>query len=262
MRTRKNIKDRRYSQNTLINKTVVRRLVEQSGIKAGDTVYDIGTGTGAISRALLEKGARAIGIEKDRKLYEKCRQRLINEDRFELYLDDFLLMDFSPPGKYKVFSNIPFIHTADIINKLLHRRNPPEDCYLVLQKEAAERYTGIPGETLQSLLLKPVFWTDIVYHFNRTDFFPVPSVDIVLAQFQKRQCRLVPEEYYPLYREFITYCREDWNTTVKRALLRVFTWTQFRQLSRVLNIDFRVSPVELTFTQYLALFQFYLSCRR
>ena len=90
----------------------------------------------------------------------------------------------------------------------------------------------------------------------------MPSVDIVLAQFQKRQCRLVPEEQYPLYREFITFCREGRTATVKKALMRIFSWTQFRQLSRMLDIDFKENPAELSFNKYLAIFQFYLSCRR
>ena len=253
-----------YSQNQIINRQVLKRLIDQSGITAGDTVYDIGCGTGAISRVLLDKGARVIGVEKDAELYRKCRAKFITEGRFELYLDDFLepgSISFPPKKAYKVFSNIPFIHTAGIIEKLLYTDNPPEDCYLVLEKRAAERYTGIGSETLQSLLLKPLFWVDIVWHFNAGDFFPVPGVDIVLVQFEKRQCRLVVAKDYPVYREFATYFRDRADKPVKRVLREFFTWTQFRRLSKLVNIDYRGSPAELSFTQYLAIFQFYIRSR-
>jgi len=83
-----------YSQNRIVNRQILKRLVDQSGINAGDTVYDIGCGTGTISRVLLDKGARVIGVENDTELYRKCRAKFITEDRFELYIIDFLQMDF------------------------------------------------------------------------------------------------------------------------------------------------------------------------
>jgi len=253
-----------YSQNQIVNRQILERLVEQSGIQAGDIVYDIGCGTGVISRVLLGKGARVIAVEKDAELYRKCRAKFIMEDRFELYLDDFLLpgsLVFPLKEPYKVFSNIPFIHTARIIDKLLYCDNPPEDCYLVLEKRAAERYTGMSGETLQSLLLKPLFWADIVWHFNAGDFFPVPGVDIVLVQFEKRQCRLVSSKDYPAYKEFVTFFRDRADKPVKKVLKEIFTWAQFRRLSKLVNIDYDSSPAELTFPQYMAIFQFYIRSR-
>lgn len=247
-----------YSSNRTVNKKAIRALIKQSGIQPGDLVYDIGAGAGAISLALLEMGAQVIGIEKDKELYLKCKEKLMAEDGFELYIDDFLKMEFRPEEEYKVFSNIPFMHTAEIINKLLFGVNPPEDCYLVIQKEAAELYTGIGGESMKSLLVKPLYWVDIIYHFNQKDFFPVPSVDIVMIQFEKRRCRLVREAQYGLYREFIGYCRKDNGFTVKKMLSGLFTWTQIKHLTRRLNIDHRAKPSDLSFLQYLGLFQFYL----
>ncbi|UCH42854.1 MAG: rRNA adenine N(6)-methyltransferase family protein [Dehalococcoidales bacterium] len=248
----------KHSQNEIVNKHLIQRLVNQSSITEGDLVYDIGTGSGAISKALLDKGARVVAFEKDKSLYLKCRQKLINQDRFEIYLMDFLIWQFPQHQKYKVFSNIPFFRTADIVNKLLLNKEPPEDCYLIVQKEAAEKYTGIPDETLASLLIKPLFWIDIIYRFQRNDFHPAPSVDVVLLQIEKRKCQLVPDKHYGLYKDFIVFCREGSNRTVKKSLKELFTCHQLKQLSDSLDIDYRVSPADLNFTQYLCLFQFYL----
>jgi len=247
-----------HSQNEVVNKKLIQRLVNQSSITTCDLVYDIGVGSGIISRALLKKGARVIAIEKDQQLYRECKQAFINQDRFELYLDDFLIWKFPPEQKYKVFSNIPFFHTADIVNKLLFSNNPPEDCYLIIQKEAAEKYAGIPGDTLVSLLIKPLFWVDIIYLFNRKDFYPMPSVDIALLQVEKRMCQPVSDQYYGLYKDLIIFCREGADQTIKKSLKRLFTYSQLKQLSRLLGIDYRSSPTDLSFMQYLGIFQFYL----
>ncbi len=259
MGNRKNKHTNHYSQNELINKETIRDLVEQSSIKKGDLVYDIGAGCGNITEALLAKGTRVVAIEKDVRLYLKCRQRFLDRETAAIHHTDFLQWEFSPGHRYKVFSNIPFIQTSDIIKKLVFNENPPEDCYLIVQKEAAEKYTGIPKETLVSLLIKPRFWVDIVYHFKRKDFYPVPSVDIVLMQLEKRMCRLVPDDYYGMYRDFIVFCREGSNSSIKEALLNIFPQEQLKQIAARLDIDLRERPLELDFRQYLALFQYYLS---
>jgi len=248
----------KHSQNEIVNKYLIQRLVNQSSITKGDLAYDIGAGSGAISKALLDKGARVIALENDKRLYLKCQHKFINQDRFEIYLMDFLIWQFPRHQKYKVFSNIPFFRTADIVNKLLLNKEPPEDCYLIVQKEAAEKYAGIPEDTLASLLIKPLFWIDIIYRFQRNDFHPAPSVDVVLLQIEKRKCRLVPDRHYGLYKDFIVFCHEGSNRTVKKSLKELFTYHQLKQLSDSLNIDYRASPTDLTFTQYLSLFHFYL----
>jgi 23S rRNA (adenine-N6)-dimethyltransferase len=256
---RKHKHSNRYSQNELINKETIRDLVQQSSIKKGDLVYDIGAGSGNITEALLAKGARVIAIENDERLYLKCRQRFLDRETAAIHHADFLQWEFSPGHRYKVFSNIPFIQTADIIKKLAFNDNPPDDCYLMMQKEAAEKYTGVPKETLVSLLIKPRFWVDIIYRFKRRDFYPVPSVDIVLMQLEKRMCRLVPDEYYGMYRDFIVFCREGANRTIKSALLNIFSREQLKQIAARLGIDLRQRPLDVNFQQYLGIFQCYLS---
>ncbi len=247
-----------YSKNELINRQVIRSLIDQSSITGGDLVYDIGAGSGNITHALSEKGARVIGIEKDKATCRKCRQRFLNRENVSIHRADFLQWELPADCKYKVFANIPFIRTAAIVNRLVFNKSPPEDCYLIIQKEAAEKYAGISIDTLASLLIKPVFWVDIIYHFERDDFYPVPSVDIVLIQFERRKCRLVPEKDYNLYRDFVTFCREGRSGRIMKTLKNVFTGPRLKQISAVLQIDSRTSPNELNFVQYLCLFQYYL----
>lgn len=248
----------KYSQNEIINKSLIQKLVERSGIEKGDVVYDIGTGTGNITGALLSQGANVVAIEKDEGLYLKLKKRFSTEKGVKLFHADFLDMELPPVGTYKIFANIPFFHTAAIIKKLLFNKAPPADCYLAVQKEAAEKYAGIPTETLVSLLIKPRFWVDILYHFRPRDFFPVPSVDIVLVQFERRRFPLVPESQYELYRDFVISCRKRTDRTVKRIMKGYFTFAQIRHIFRLLHIGYRCHPVELDIRQYLGLFQFYL----
>jgi 23S rRNA (adenine-N6)-dimethyltransferase len=255
---KKNSVHAHYSQNEIINKSLIQKLVDQSGIGRGDLVYDIGAGTGNITATLLKKGAEVVAVEKDVRLFQKLERRFAADDKVRLLQGDFLDMQLPTVGNYKIFANIPFFHTAEIIKKLLFNKAPPADCYLVAQKEAAEKYAGIPVDTLVSLLIKPLFWVDILYHFRRKDFFPPPAVDIVLVQFERRICPLISGSHYGLYRDFVIKCRERTGRTVKQILKDYLGYSQIKQVFRLLRIDYRARPAELDFRQYLGLFQFYL----
>lgn len=246
-----------YSQNEIVNKQFIQKLVNESGIHEGDVVYDIGAGTGNITAALLECGAWVLAVEKDDRRCSKLERRFAPESRVKVVRADFLDIALPSVGLYKVFANIPFFHTADIIKKLLFNKAPPKDCYLIVQREAAEKYVGIPADTLASLLIKPIFWVDILYYFRRNDFFPIPSVDIVLVQFERRRRPLVYEEQYSLFRDFIMNCRERTDRPVKQVLKEYFSYSQIKHVFRLLRIDFYARPTELSFRQYLGLFQLY-----
>lgn len=246
-----------FSQNELVSKRIIEKLVDQSSITRDDLVYDIGSGPGVISEVVLNKGARVTAFEKDVQYFSRYRDRLIDNDRFELYIIDFLEWEFPPGQEYKVFSNIPFFNTSEIVNKLLLGENVPQDCYLIVQKEAVEKYTGTFGDTSVSPLLKPRFWIEIIHHFHRKDFQPVPSVDVVLLQAEKRMSQLIPDRFFSLYKDFIVFCREGKSHTVKQSLGRLLTYPQPKQLSRILSMDIKVDPTHLNFMQYLGMFQFF-----
>lgn len=255
------IRDRKYrteySQNRLLSRKLIGTLLEKSSITKGDLVYDIGAGCGIISEELVKRQARVIAIEQDNELFNRLKQKLGDSPLATLQHGDFLAEPLPSRARYKVFSNIPFVATADIVRKLLLSQNPPDDCYLVMQREAARKYAGTRNETLFSLLLKPWFEFRIRHIFRRTDFFPVPSVEIVLLQAERRKQALVEAGHAQLYRDFVTYAFSQGKPTLKNALTGTFTYSQFIRLSRDLGFPPESGPTDLSFQQWLGLFDFF-----
>jgi len=62
-------------QNFLIDRNLVERCVERSGVEHGDLVLEVGPGTGTLTGALLERGARVVAVELDRGLAGLLRER-------------------------------------------------------------------------------------------------------------------------------------------------------------------------------------------
>ncbi len=172
------------SQNFLTSYRLIERLIKKAGLTARDTVVEIGAGKGHITKALSNSCKTVIAYEIDRKLYEYLKPQLAENVR--LYRADFLKCPL-PKTPYKVFANIPFSGTTEILRKLTSAEPLPDGIWLVMEKGAAKRFCGIPKENLNALLIKPFFETRIIHHFNREDFHPAPRVDTILLELQRKE---------------------------------------------------------------------------
>jgi 23S rRNA (adenine-N6)-dimethyltransferase len=171
----------------------------------------------------------------------------------EIVAGDFLQYRI-PDREFKVFGNIPFNRTAEIMRKILFDSPAPKEAYLVMQREAAWKFSGIPNETQFSVLAKPCFHLEIIREVRRREFVPVPSVDAVLLQISKRGLPLVGEEDMALYRRFVCYGFRRWKKNLKATFKPVFTYRQWKRLSKALQFPLEATPSELTFEQWLGLF--------
>ena len=241
------------AQNFLRDLRTVRLLLKASSIGPADTVYEIGAGRGIITAELAQTAEKVIAIEKDPVLVQYLRERFCDTGNVEIVEGDFLHYRI-PEQAYKIFGNIPFNRTAEIVRKILFGSPVPNEAYLVMQKEAAEKFCGSPKETQFSVLAKPLFHIQIIRTLRRTDFTPVPNVDAVLLHVKKRCTSLILEEDILLYRRFVCYGFRGWKKNLKTTLKPVFTYQQWKRLSRTLRFPIEVTPSELTFAQWLGLF--------
>jgi len=185
------LRKRLWSQNFLINRELISKLIRGSSISPADTVLDIGSGQGVITRELLKITSHVISIEKD--------------PRFTDHPQNFLTYPL-PVYPYKVFANIPFSITGDIMRKLLNAPNPPSDCYLIVQAEAANKFMVRSGpNTMAALLYYPWWEIQTVYKFKRSDFKPAPKVDSLLLHLIPRSKPFIPALQKNAYFDFVAH---------------------------------------------------------
>jgi len=193
------------SQNFLGNKALISRLINGSGILWNDTVLEIGAGSGIITEGLLSVSRKVIALEIDKALSAQIGSRFGNNNALEIVCGNFLDFDL-PKEPYKVFSNIPFSITGEIVKRLLFSDNPPNICNLIVQKEAAEKFMVSQGKkSMLSILFYPWFEMKISHIFKRTDFKPIPSVNLCLLQIVKRSTPLVPAQDVNKFRDYVVY---------------------------------------------------------
>ena len=242
-----------YSQNFFKSPALVKQLLDKCDIGARDIVYEIGPGQGVITELLAQRCCQVIAIEKDLLLVDVLRSRLAGRSNIKLLPGDFLTYRL-PTSHYKVFANIPFNSTSAIVTHLTEARVPPDDSYLIMQREAAQRFLGLPRESLYSVLLKTSFELELMHCFQRNDFVPAPRVDVVMLRLRKRGPPLLSSNEIPLFRDFVVYSFTAARPTLRSAFKSIFTSPQLKRLGHELHLDFAVTPTSLCFAQWFSLF--------
>lgn len=246
------------SQNFLRRPEFVASLVERTNINHSDIVIEIGPGKGIITQQLAKRATQVIAIEIDQGLATNLRASLRDLTNVSVVQADFLRWQL-PQEPYKVFSNIPFNMTADVVRKLTEDRNPPQIAYLILQDKAAFRFIGKSREkeSQTSILLKPWFEINIIANIDRREFTPVPKINAVLAEFRKKEQPLVEPQHCQWFRDFVIYGYNQWQPTILDAFKKVFSPKQRNILESEMRIK-SVKPSDLILEQWLKLFEAFI----
>ncbi len=191
-----------HSQNFFRSPELVDALLDRSSIERGDLVLDVGAGTGLISGRLARRGCRVVAVERDPALASGLQAQFAGVATVRVLPADARDIQL-PRQPYKVFANIPFDATAAIVSRLTGAAYPPDDAYLVMQREAAARFIGQPRATLVSVLLAPWFEATREHQFRRTDFTPAPRVEVVMLRLRKRGPPLVSAEHAQVFRNIV-----------------------------------------------------------
>ena len=130
-------------QNFLMHARIAERIALVAELKSDATVFEIGPGTGMLTRALLQRAGKVIALEADHELFEKLKMDFANEivsGRLELMHGDIRTFDISTlPKKYVLVANIPYYLTGEIFRMFLESENQPRAMTLLVQKEVADR---------------------------------------------------------------------------------------------------------------------------
>ena len=231
------------------------RLVRATSLSRSDLVIEIGAGRGALTRPLTKVAGKVIAVELDRNLVAKLRGDLTGN--LEVVAADFL--KFDPPAQpYYVVGNIPFARTTDIIRKLSGEAHPPEDAWLVVQRELAHRMCGLPygRENLWSLRLKPSWHLEVVGRLKRAEFDPPPAMNSVFLHMKHRGRTIIQPREMPEYLELIEGAFGR-NAPLVQALRPQLSKLQLRRLAADLAFNTDDMPSDLMFEQWLGIFRFY-----
>lgn len=192
---------KRFGQHFLIDGNLMRRLAESAEIEPGDTILEVGPGTGGLTDLLANRvaalDARLICVEIDRDLHAFLAERFHGNDRVALILGDVLaakhelmpqvvgLINAATPGSVKLVANLPYqAATPLIMNLLVDFPSVRRLCFTV-QAEVGERIAAAPGGKDYgplAIIAQAVCDMKNIARLGPQAFWPRPAVDSVMLR--------------------------------------------------------------------------------
>lgn len=214
---------RYLGQHFLIQKNIVKKIVDVTGLRKNDVVLEVGPGKGILTEHLLSRTSQVIAVEKDKRLCDFLNNKFSNEIKEgELVLieGDILkskilnlksqnynskseiqnlkqAQKIELPKNYKIVANIPYYITSRFLKIFLEEaENQPQKMVLMLQKEVAERicetlrlrsssYGGQAKMSLLALSVQVYGNPKIAFKVSASNFFPPPQVDSAVIVIDK-----------------------------------------------------------------------------
>ncbi|MFA6414626.1 MAG: 16S rRNA (adenine(1518)-N(6)/adenine(1519)-N(6))-dimethyltransferase RsmA [Candidatus Paceibacterota bacterium] len=168
-------------QNFLMHARIAERIALAARLTSDSIVFEIGPGTGMLTRELLKLAKRVVALEADGELFERLLADFapeIAEGRLELLYGDIRTFDPTTlPQGYALAANIPYYLTGEIFRMFLASTNQPSRMTLLVQKEVAERIARSKKESILSLSVKAYGEPSYEFTVPRGAFKPAPKVD-------------------------------------------------------------------------------------
>jgi 16S rRNA (adenine1518-N6/adenine1519-N6)-dimethyltransferase len=159
---------------------IAERIAMVAGIE-GQTVLEIGPGTGMLTQQLLLKAKKVIAVETDSELYEELQEIFAGEianGKLELLHEDIRAFDTATiKGDYVLVANIPYYIAGEIFRMFLEAPHQPSSMTLLVQKEVAARIARDKKESLLSLSIKAYGTPKYEFTVPKGAFKPAPKVD-------------------------------------------------------------------------------------
>jgi len=142
----------RFGQNFLHDHGKIVELVDAAKLQPGETVLEVGPGTGALTECLLEREVRVVAVEIDRDLAGLVRDRF--GDRITLVEGDCLakgrrlapeVVSALEGSAFKLVANLPYQAASPLMASLLMHHPECLGQWVTIQKEVVDRLVAVPG---------------------------------------------------------------------------------------------------------------------
>lgn len=238
-----NRKNPRNTQNFITSKKYIKKVLNHTDINKYDDIIEIGSGKGHFTREIASICRSLIAVEIDENLCRVTQEAIEPYENVKVIPEDILKFSFPQKTNYKIFGNIPFNISTDIVKKITFD-SQAKHSYLIVEEGFAKRMKNLQRSL--GLLLMVEMNIKILAKVPRSYFHPQPSVDSVLIILERHE-PLISKKDYKIYQSFVY----KW---VNKEYHILFTKNQFRQALKHANV---MEPHKLSKEQFISIFNSY-----
>ena len=231
---------KKFGQNFLSDTNLLRAIVTDAGVTGTSTVLEIGTGAGALTRALAEKAKRVISYEIDRDLQPVLQETLAGLDNVEVVFRDFAKENLAvleeELGEYVVVANLPYYITTPLVMRFAEEAKKCQGLTVMVQEEVASRFAAkenTPDYGAVTAALARRGKAEVLRKVPRAMFTPRPNVDSAIVKVDFRQGGFEVKSA-KAYRETVRCAFLNRRKTLENNLVNTFHLTR-EQAKEVLS---------------------------
>lgn len=195
-------------QNFITDSNLLDAIVADSGINGDDTVVEIGTGAGTLTRAIAKVAKKVYSFEVDKNLQPVLALSLQGVDNAEVVFRDVLKMKDDElrsivGDKFKVVANLPYYITTPLAMRFIESSLDVRSITIMVQKEVALRFVAKPNTADYSaitLAIEMAGDAKITRNVSRNMFFPAPNVDSAVVRIDIDRAKLDGENVALLHK--------------------------------------------------------------
>lgn len=195
-------------QNFITDSNLLDAIVADSGINGDDTVVEIGTGAGTLTRAIAKVAKKVYSFEVDRNLQPVLALSLQGVDNVEVIFRDVLKMKDDElksvvGDSFKVVANLPYYITTPLAMRFIESSLDVKSVTIMVQKEVALRFVAKPNTADYSaitLAIEMAGDAKITRNVSRNMFFPAPNVDSAVVRIDIDRAKLDGENVALLHK--------------------------------------------------------------
>ena len=184
---------KKLGQNFVIDPNTVRRIVSAAGVKAGETVVEVGPGLGSLTIALLEAGASVVAVEIDNRLAKQLPLTIAERvpgASLTVIPQDALSVTELPDSPSVFVANLPYNISVPVLLHFMEHFPSIDRGLVMVQAEVGERVAAGPGSKVYGApSVKAAWYGDFstAGKVSRQVFWPVPNVDSILVRFERHE---------------------------------------------------------------------------
>ncbi len=167
-------------QHFLTDNNIIAKILKLVRAVEGDRIIEIGPGTGALTKWLVQQHKDIHAIEVDQRAVEVLEQNL---EGLTIHKKDVLKVDWeefiSESGDTHIIGNLPYYITSPILFSLLESRQYFKEAILMMQKEVAQRLVASPSTKdygILSVQTQLMSTPELLFDVSPNSFSPPPKV--------------------------------------------------------------------------------------
>ena len=245
-------------QNFLIDKNILKKIVDVGNINSNDKILEIGPGTGNLTEYIVKANPKTIIlVEKDfnlTKLLEnkfKKKVKIINDDILKLSEDFY-------NEKFIIYGNLPYnISTQILAFWCLSKKIKFKKLILMFQKEVADRIVAKVNTKNYSritILSNWKFYIKKLFDINPECFSPRPKIKSSLLEFTPKK-NIVDIKYPKNIEKITNIFFSQRRKMVKKNFMKLFK--NYDEVSKLVNIRLTDRPQNIPIEKFLEIIKIF-----